>query len=278
MRRVLLAALLPAGALAIVAGLAGVVVLAGRGADPVASGVETAAPAETPSTLPRLNSEGNVCQGLLRRPDPSAPRVFAAEYTKRVEAAGLAIVANADVNDEALEIARKTVERVFQGNDLEVPLAEEGAYVIVAARDQGVLDLPEFRCLEGPDSQDYFSHVCGVADRADYPVVTVNELDLLGDRSGPCGGLNILFHELGHLVQGWTLPQADYYEIRQLFQDAKNAAKYEGDYAATNANEYFAEATQSYFLDSDPRRSRGRAWLEQYDPAIYDLLVRVYGD
>ena len=180
MRRVLLAALLPAGALAIVAGLAGVVVLAGRGADPVASGVETAAPAETPSTLPRLNSEGNVCQGLLRRPDPSAPRVFAAEYTKRVEAAGLAIVANADVNDEALEIARKTVERVFQGNDLEVPLAEEGAYVIVAARDQGVLDLPEFRCLEGPDSQDYFSHVCGVADRADYPVVTVNELDLLG--------------------------------------------------------------------------------------------------
>lgn len=277
MQRLLLAALLPVGALAIVAGLAGVVMLADSGADSEGGG-ETAAHAETPSTLPRLNSEGSVCQGLLRRPDPSEPRVFAPDYTKRVDAAGLAIVANADVSDEALEIARETVERVFQNNDLDVPLAEEGAYVIVASRDQGVLDLPEFRCLESSRSPEYFSHVCGVADRADYPVVTVNELDLLGDRSGPCGGLNILFHELGHLVQGWTLPQADYYEIRQLFQDAKNAGKYEGDYAATNANEYFAEATQSYFLDSDPRRSRGRAWLEQYDPAIYDLLFRVYGD
>ncbi len=277
MQRLLLAALLPVGALAIVAGLAGVVMLADSGADSEGGG-ETAAHAETPSTLPRLNSEGSVCQGLLRRPDPSEPRVFAPDYTKRVDAAGLAIVANADVSDEALEIARETVERVFQNNDLDVPLAEEGAYVIVASRDQGVLDLPEFRCLESSRSPEYFSHVCGVADRADYPVVTVNELDLLGDRSGPCGGLNILFHELGHLVQGWTLPQADYYEIRQLFQDAKNAGKYEGDYAATNANEYFAEATQSYFLDSDPRRSRGRAWLEQYDPAICDLLFRVYGD
>ncbi|MEI2659871.1 MAG: hypothetical protein V9G11_07975 [Bifidobacterium adolescentis] len=45
----------------------------------------------------------------------------------------------------------------------------------------------------------------GVAHRAHYPVVTVNELDLLGSRSGPCAGLNILYHELGHLVQGWTL-------------------------------------------------------------------------
>jgi hypothetical protein len=278
MRRFLLAALLPVSALAIVAGLAGVVVIfTGPGAAPEEPGGRSASGIETPG-LPRLSSEGNVCQGLLRRPDPSAPRVFAAQYTKRVDAAGLAIVANADVSDEALEIARQTVARVFQNNDLEIPLAEEGAYVIVASRGQGVLDLPEFRCLESSRSQEYFSHVCGVADRADYPVVTVNELDLLGDRSGPCDGLNILFHELGHLVQGWTLPQADYYEIRQLFQDAKNAGKYQGDYAATNANEYFAEATQSYFLDSDPRRSRGRAWLEQYDPAIYALLRRVYGD
>jgi alpha-glucosidase len=278
MRKFFFAALLPAGALAIVGALALAVILTRPDAGPGVSRAADAPAPEQPSALPRLASEGNVCQGLLRRPDPSEPRVFAPEYTRRVDVAGFAIVANQDVSDEALEIARQTVERVFLNNDLEVPLAEEGAYVIVAASDQGVLDLPEFRCLESARSQDYFSHVCGVADRADYPVVTVNELDLLGDRSGPCGGLNILFHELGHLVQGWTLPQADYFDVRQFFQDARNAGKYEDDYAATNANEYFAEATQSYFLDSDPRRSRGRAWLEQYDPAIYELLARTYGD
>ncbi|MBE0611779.1 MAG: hypothetical protein IH609_20525 [Dehalococcoidia bacterium] len=278
MRKFLLAALLPVGALALVGGMALAVVLLDSGSGAGVTGAVPASTPEPPSALPRLASEGNVCQGMLRRPNPSEPRVFAAEYTKRVDVAGLAIVANQDVSDEALEIARQTIERVFLNNDLETSLTEEGAYVIVAAPDQGVLDLPEFRCLENARSQDYFSHVCGVADRADYPVVTVNELDLLGDRSGPCRGLNILFHELGHLVQGWTLPQADYFDVRQFFQDARNAGKYEGDYASTNANEYFAEATQSYFLDTDPRSGRGRAWLEQYDPAIYELLARVYGD
>lgn len=278
MRKFFLAALLPAGALAVVGAMAvGVVLLDGGSAQDVDPAAATPTP-EPASSLPRLTSEGNVCQGLLRRPDPSEPRVFAADYTKRVDAAGLAIVANDDVTDEALEIARETVERVFQNNDLELPLAEEGAYVIVAAPGQGVLDLPEFRCLDSARSQDYFSHVCGVADRADYPVVTVNALDLLGDHSGPCGGLNILFHELGHLVQGWTLPPADYFDVRQFFQDARNAGKYEGDYAATNANEYFAEATQSYFLDTGRLSGRGRAWLEQYDPAIYEILARTYGD
>lgn len=278
MRKFLLAALLPAGALGLVAVMAlAVVITRSSSADGETNQAAAPTPAQ-PDALPRLAPEGNVCQGLLRRPDPSAPRLFAPEYTKRVDVAGFAIVANQDVSDEAIEVARQTVERVFLSNDLEDSLAEEGAYVIVAASNQGVLDLPEFRCLENARSQDYFSHVCGVADRADYPVVTVNELDLLGDRSGPCRGLNILFHELGHLVQGWTLPQADYFDVRQFFQDARNAGKYEGDYAATNANEYFAEATQSYFLDTDPRSGRGRAWLEQYDPAIYELLARTYGD
>ena len=278
MPKFLLAALLPAGALGLVAVMALAVVLT-RSSSGDGETNQAAAPTPAqPDALPRLAPEGNVCQGLLRRPDPSAPRVFAPEYTKRVDVAGFAIVANQDVSDEAIEVARQTVERVFLNNNLEESLAEEGAYVIVAASNQGVLDLPEFRCLENARSQDYFSHVCGVADRADYPVVTVNELDLLGDRSGPCRGLNILFHELGHLVQGGTLPQADYFDVRQFFQDARNAGKYEGDYAATNANEYFAEATQSYFLDTDPRSGRGRAWLEQYDPAIYELLARTYGD
>ena len=278
MPKFLLAALLPAGALGLVAVMALAVVLT-RSSSGDGETNQAAAPTPAqPDALPRLAPEGNVCQGLLRRPDPSAPRGFAPEYTKRVDVAGFAIVANQDVSDEAIEVARQTVERVFLNNNLEESLAEEGAYVIVAASNQGVLDLPEFRCLENARSQDYFSHVCGVADRADYPVVTVNELDLLGDRSGPCRGLNILFHELGHLVQGWTLPQADYFDVRQFFQDARNAGKYEGDYAAPNANEYFAEATQSYFLDTDPRSGRSRAWLEQYDPAIYELLARTYGD
>lgn len=270
--------MLPAAALAIVGGLAiGLRYFAPEGSQDRAA---SAAPSESApgSGAPRLAAESNVCQGILHRPDPGGPRLFATEYTQRREANGITIVGNSSVDSRAMDEAAATVERLFRNNDLEEPLAAEGAYVIVADSTQGVLDLPEFRCMDRSANQDFFSHVCGVADRADYPVVTVNEDDLLGSRKGPCRGLNILFHELGHLVQGWTLGPADYIDVRLFYQDAMNAGKYRRDYAATNANEYFAEATQAYFLHSDADGRHDRDWLKAYDSQIFELLDRVFSD
>lgn len=245
------------------------------------AGDTTLRPSATPTSpgaAPTLAATtGDVCQAVSRMPDPGQPRRFAPEYTQITEAAGIAIVANDRVSPRAVEAARATVERFFAANDLAASLAADGAYVIVAASGQGVLDLPEFRCLDDAEARDFFDHVCGVADRADYPVVTVNEDDLLGRRTGPCGGLNILYHELGHLVMGWALPPADYFDVRQLYADAMAAGKYRGDYAATNADEYFAEGTQAYFLHSDLAGRRNREWLRTYDPDLYELLARTYG-
>lgn len=277
MRRFVLAACLPLFALGIVAGAAFVVLRDRSDSSPERTRASTGAD-DGPGGSPRLAPESNVCQGILHVPEPNSPRTFPAEYTQRREASGFIIVANEDVDPAALDEAAATVERVFRNNDLARGLVEEGAYVVVADESQGVLDLPEFRCLDSERNQDFFSHVCGVADRADYPVVTVNELDLLGDREGPCDGLNILYHELGHLVQGWTLGPADYFDVRQFYQDAISAGKYRRAYAATNANEYFAEATQAYFLRLEGPGRRDREWLELYDPQIYELLERVYGE
>ena len=277
MKRVLIALLPPLAALMVVATVALVVLREDDDPPPAAPAASIEGEAQE-AGAPRLAPESNVCQGILHRPEPGAPPAFPAEYTQRREASGFIIVGNADVAPEAMDEAAATVEHLFRNNDLENDLVAEGAYVIVADAKQGVLDLPEFRCLDNTRNQDFYSHVCGVADRADYPVVTVNELDLLGNRRGPCGGLNILYHELGHLVQGWTLNQPDYFDIRQFFQDARSAGKYAGDYASTNANEYFAEATQAYFLSSDPAGKRDRDWLREYDPQIYELLDGIYRD
>ncbi len=280
MKRLLLAALLPFTALLAVAVVAAIVILRGGG-----SGSDRSTPAESSgggesaaAGAPRLAPESNVCQGILHRPDPGAARIFASEYTQKREANGIVIVGNASVSAAAMDEAAVTVERFFRNNDLEEPLADEGAYVIVADADQGVLDLPEFKCMDTTANAEFFSHVCGVADRADYPVVTVNELDLLGKRSGPCAGLNILYHEIGHLVQGWTLGPADYIDVRLFYQDALSAGKYRRDYANTNSNEYFAEATQAYFLSADIEGRRDREWLKSYDPQIFELVARLYGD
>ncbi|PFG73944.1 hypothetical protein [Tepidiforma thermophila] len=277
MKPLLAAILAPVAAILLLAGAAVLVLRSASDAGTDAPRTQPASPVE-PRTSPTIPAAGDVCQGVAKMPDPGQPRRFSPEYTTITEAAGITIVANRDVSPRAVEAAKRTVERFFASNDLEQALAADGAYVIIAASGQGVLDLPEFRCLAETGSRDFFDHVCGVADRADYPVVTVNEDDLLGRRSGPCGGLNILYHELGHLVMGWAIPPADYFDIRQLYASAMAAGKYRGDYAATNAEEYFAEGTQAYFLHSDLRGRRDRDWLRSYDPDLYALLARIYGE
>jgi hypothetical protein len=264
-----------AAALCVLAMLAGVFVVVVGGEADGPSADPTRAPAANETR--ELRPDSSVCQSVLNRRGPDDPQVFPAVYTQQRDVRGITIVASGRVSEEALDIAEETIERVFENNDLIGALVSQRAYVIVADRSQGVLDLPEFGCLEGELGAEFFSHVCGVADRADYPVATVNELDLTGQRSGPCGGLNILFHELGHLVQGWTLDPQDYFEVKLLYQAAKDAGRYTNAYAATNPNEYFAEGTQAYFLSQDGEGQRDREWLREYDPELFELLDRIYG-
>ncbi|OAI38540.1 hypothetical protein AYO38_09535 [bacterium SCGC AG-212-C10] len=232
----------------------------------------------TPENPPEARLSNDVCDFVLNPPAPGQERVFSPHYTQKREVMGIAIVGDERVDAEAFDVAEATIKTMFAGNGLAEPLAEAQAYVVIADSTEGVLDLPEFGCLGESIGEDFFSHVCGVADRADYPVATVNELDLMGDRDGPCDGLNILFHELGHLVQGWSVSPPDYFDIKLLYQDALNANKYRRAYAATNPNEYFAEATQAYFLSVDRAGRQDRDWLKSYDPDIYAMLQRLYGE
>lgn len=235
---------------------------------------QTVALSTAPTATPRV--AGDVCQDVFKRTESGGERVFNAKYTQVVEAKGISIVAGANVSGEAVENARQTVETVFAGNDLAEPLAAEGAYIIVTDGNEGILDLPEFECLEGGRSSSIIEHACGIADRADYPVATVNEWDLLDDERGPCGGHNILYHEIGHLVQGWSLAPQDYFDVKYYYQAALDSGRYKNYYAATNPNEYFAEATQAYFYSVDQRGAWDRDWLEKYDLDIWRLVDRIY--
>jgi hypothetical protein len=267
------ALLLPVlAALIVAAALVAALVLRddGRPAQPVTPAIE--------DSRTRLKPESNVCQSILHRPDVTAERSFPALYTKISQEQGIYIVADGKVSDAAIDAAHRTVARMFQNNDRIAALVAQGAYIVIADIAQNILDLPEFGCLNGSANGNQVGHACGVADRADYPVVTVNELDLTGKPNGPCGGLNILFHELGHLVQGWTMDPPDYIEVKIAYQSALDAGKYRTAYARTNPNEYFAEATQAFFLSVDPGGKDDRAWLRAYDADVYAILTRVYNE
>jgi hypothetical protein len=273
--------LLPVFALGLVAAAIGTAVVLRDSEGAPASTTTPQAPEVTPSpegsALPRLTPGQNVCQGLLHVPDPSQPRAFPAEYTQRRDVLGFTILAMASVPAEALDVAVATVEDVFRLEETRLPLVEAGAYIVVADRGQRPQDLPEFKCLVEVYGEAFFTHVCGIADRADYPVVTVNAADLLGERDGPCRGLNVLYHELGHLVHGWVLSPAEYLDVRIYYQDAVDSGRYGGGaYAMTNPGEYFAEGTQAYFTRND-RLPRDAAWLRENDPQLYGLLQQYYG-
>ena len=279
--RTLLPVLILSGAAAIVLAFAFAVVQSrdsGSGqtaAAPPATVAPTAAQAE-PGDPPAARQPGSVCQSFAERPEPGEAPVFALEYTQQRTVLGLTIVGNKDVDTRAFAIAEETIERMFAENDLVGPLVEAGAYVVIADARQDIADLPEFRCLDEATAARY-SSACAVADLADYPLATVSELDLLGSRRGPCRGLNILFHELGHLVHAWSTPLADYYDARLLYQDAVESEVYGRDaYALTNFHEYFAEGTQSYFLAVRANGARDRAWLQENDPELFAILEALY--
>ena len=272
--------LLPLIAL-VVAGVAvgGAMLLSERDeGDPLTvEGTTTGTPAQTPvSTRPQLEPQQSVCQGLLHVPPSGTPRDFPDEYTQIREVLGFSIVAGPDVPVEAIDAAAATIEDVFRDEALREPLVDVGAYIAIADRGQQPQDLPEFECLAEELGQRY-THLCGIADRADYPVIAVSASDLLGEGDGPCGGLNILYHELGHFVHGWVISPADYIDVRVLYQGAIDSDRYRGDsYALTSPNEYFAEGTQAYFHtnDRDPASAR---WLLVNDPGLYALMESIYG-
>jgi hypothetical protein len=279
----ILIVLLPVFALALVGAAVGTAVLVrDEGSTPPATAAATPTEEPTPtpdtgSTMPRLTPGQNVCQGLLHVPDPREPRTFPAEYTQRRDVLGFTILAMAGVPPEALDVAEATVRDVFKLEETRLPLVEAGAYIVVADRGQRPQDLPEFNCLVEIYGEAFFTHVCGIADRADYPVVTVNAADLLGERDGPCRGLNVLYHELGHLVHGWALSPVEYLDVRIYYQDAVDSHRYgSGAYAMKNPGEYFAEGTQAYFTRND-RLPRDAAWLRENDPQLYALLEQYYG-
>ncbi len=237
-----------------------------------------ARPEVTPNT-PQLKPGQTVCQGILHRAERGAPREVPAIYKQQRDVLGIAVVGVEAIDRRAFDAAAETIYTMFETNpELLAPLVEQGSYVVIAQKGQKVDELPEFACLEEELGGEFFTHVCGIADHADYPVVAVNEADMLGDREGPCHGLNVLYHELGHLVQTWSLPPPDYFEVKLLYQDAMDAGKYYRQYAATNPNEYFADGTQAYFLHNEPSGAKDRAWLRNYDRKLYELLARVYGE
>jgi hypothetical protein len=111
------------------------------------------------------------------------------------------------------------------------------------------------------------------------------EENLLGYPHTRYYGENIFVHEFSHGIMSairGTDPDL-YAAIQQAYKDAMAQGMSKNQYGSTNANEYWAEATQTWFWSNIGFEENGK-WIDSpddlkaYDPAIYELLVKVYPD
>lgn len=96
---------------------------------------------------------------------------------------------------------------------------------------------------------------------------------------------SVLLHELAHAYHDQVLG-FDHPDIITAYKQAVKSGNYESvlgirgkqvkHYALTNEKEYFAECTEAFFATND-FYPFVRAELQQFDPTMYQTLVKVWG-
>lgn len=209
-------------------------------------------------------------------------------YKKHLDARGLPVIGSEKVSDAALIEAKGIVDRMTSKRpDIVKAMLEKKTRIAIMAKTEVTTDIPEHADLNiAFPSTDWNKRCRGVGATKVRPACSgaeENVLQLDGDRYH---GESILIHEFGHTMLVMGLDKDFRAEVQAAYKDAMAKGLFKNTYAATNADEYWAEGVQDWFdanLTSTP--SNGihneigtRAQLKTYDPALAALLEKVYGD
>jgi hypothetical protein len=229
-------------------------------------------------------------------------------YKKYTDALGIAILSSDKVPDAALLVARDIVIHMLAKRpDLRQEMINKKMRVGVMAQSEMTTDIPEHRDRKKPARDDprltpgertNYDKPGGIGGMTDKEYwdrrarglggnpTTCAEENLLGYPGTRYYGENIFVHEFSHAIMGVAIRTIDhelYDQIQAAYKEAMSKGLWKGHYAATNANEYWAEGAQTWFWsnyeyrDGD-RRVQTPEDLQSYDPKLYDLLSRVFDD
>ncbi len=209
-------------------------------------------------------------------------------YEKYLDAGGLPIVGSRRVDDRAFLVARDVLGHMMAKRpDVLRAMVERGAKLGILGADEITTDLPGHRDLYDVfPGTDWDVRTRGVGGTIDRPLASVGEENLLGIGEDRYIGECILVHEFGHSVLNLGVDDATRERLRAAYAAAKEAGLWEATYAATDADEYWAEGIQDWFdanLEADPadgvhNRVNTRAELREHDPALAGILAEVFPD
>ena len=227
-------------------------------------------------------------------------------YTKYVDALGIAILSSGKTPDAALLVARDIViSMLAKRPDLRAEMVRKKMRVGVMAQSESTTDIPEHRNNKKPSRDDprltpgeranYDSGIARMTDKEYWDKrarglggnpTTCAEENLLGYPGTRYYGENIFVHEFSHAIMGVAIRTVDpafHADIQAAYKEAMAKGLWKNHYASTNANEYWAEGTQTWFwsnyeyMDGNTRVQTPED-LQRYDPRLYALLARVYED
>jgi len=227
-------------------------------------------------------------------------------YKKYADAFGIPVMSSDKVPDAALLIARDIVIYMTSKRPefREAMIAKHWRVGVMAITEM-TTDIPEHRDRKKPPPGDPrltegekkgYETNTGIALMTDREYwdrrarglggnpTTCAEENLLGYPGTRYYGEHIFVHEFSHAIMGGGIRTADpalFDKIQASYRAAMAAGKYKGHYAATNANEYWAEGTQWWFWSNyewfdGTTRMQTPDDLKAYDPTLYDLLAQVY--
>lgn len=212
---------------------------------------------------------------------PPADVNLSSYYSKFTNCDGIPVIGNAEVPDEAFDVAHQTMAFMLQGqNGVKNKLIERGEYYILVAPGDNPRDVPEFANVTGTvNSGIYWDQTRCAASNAGglLCMVDVEPWD---------GHNNVFVHEFAHMidVSGLRLIDPDFEnQLNSAYAAAQASGAWDNTYAMTNKTEYFAVCVQIYFEvgypfvegpgDGNWNGIVTRADLQQADPTIYNLIA-----
>ena len=194
---------------------------------------------------------------------------------------GVEVTAYAPSNVAEAEAAR-VVSLMTARPDIQRKLKLAKVELVIIPQKTKMTDLPEFASLKGRrtfDGRDW-NDVRGVGgtETSDGRIaVGIPEENLanLASDTYPAN-YSVATHELAHVIHE-HVTKAEKLEIDAAYEARKAAGgPWTEEYGSSNVHEYFAQATTAFFGRNGGMGLDGKPWLKKNDPAIFELLTKIY--
>ncbi len=200
-------------------------------------------------------------------------------YARKEQVLGIEIKAGTSVDPAALGAAKRIITTMLRTRpDIGKRMKDAKAALAIIPRTKFITDLPEFKEFSGkndPNGNPYDSFkVRGAGGTPARPVTAVAEENLLGLKNDAFSAENLCVHEFAHAIMNLGFSDEERSAWNDLYDAGKSRNTFPGAFAMSNADEYWAELSQSYFnLNNE---INGQLVIRQRDPEAFKFLESVY--